>query len=100
MPCMPVLDCFVQSADESAFLDVKDNNFNGISHYNGSEGFLNSTESIEKLEASKETGICYRDGAREEMLVDKIVKVPTASEASNVFTDHTFLIGSKFDKNL
>ena len=31
---------------------------------------------------------------------DKTVKVPTASEARKIFTDHTFLIGSKFDKTL
>ena len=30
----------------------------------------------------------------------KIVKVPTANEESKIFTDHTFLIGSKFDKTL
>ena len=30
----------------------------------------------------------------------KIVKVPTASEASKIFKDHTFLIGSKFAKTL
>ena len=30
----------------------------------------------------------------------KIVKVPTASEASRIFTGHIFLIGSKFDKTL
>ena len=44
--------------------------------------------------------IIWRDGAREEMLGDKIVKVPTASEKSKIFTDHTFLIGSKVDKAL
>ena len=30
----------------------------------------------------------------------KIVKVPTAREASKIFTDHTFLIGPEFDKTL
>ena len=30
----------------------------------------------------------------------KIVKVRTASEVSKSFTNHTFLIGSKFDKTL
>ena len=42
------------------------------------------------------------DSAREEILGGgtKIVKVPTASEASKIFGDHTFLIGSKFDKIL
>ena len=41
-----------------------------------------------------------RYGAREEMLGGgaKIIKVPTASEASKIFTGHTLLIGSKFDK--
>ena len=30
----------------------------------------------------------------------KTVKVPTAREASKIFTDHTILIGSEFDKTL
>ena len=39
--------------------------------------------------------------AREEMLGrTKTVKVPTVSEAREIFTDHTFLIGSKFDKTV
>ena len=44
------------------------------------------------------------DGAREENAGGgggtKIVNVPTAREASKVFTDHTFLIRSKFNKTL
>ena len=30
----------------------------------------------------------------------KLVKLPTASEASKIFTDYTFVIDSKFDKTL
>ena len=42
-----------------------------------------------------------RDGAREEMLGGaKTVRVPTASEASKIFTGHTFQIGLKCDCTL
>ena len=41
-----------------------------------------------------------RGGSREENAEGtKIVKVPTASETSKIFTDHTFL-GSKLDKTV
>ena len=40
-----------------------------------------------------------RDGAREEMLGgQKLSKCRQRAKQANVFTDHTFLIGSKFDK--